>query len=104
MSSTNPVCTHSQELTHPSQFFFYPLPLRFRPVLDAAETKGLDPQQKNEYITSMLSQSRINASLRAAYNDGEKKGMNSAKEMIAKRLQEAGFTPEQIKQATGVEL
>ena len=80
------------------------LPSRFRPVLDAAETKGLDPQQMNEYITSMLSQSRINASHRAAFNNGEKKGMAEMSEEIARKLQEMGLSPEQIKQATGVEL
>ena len=88
------------------------LPPRFRPVLDAAETKGLDPQQMNEYITSMLSQSRINASLRAAFNHGEKQGMaqgmaqgrNDRSEEIARKMQEMGLSPEQIKQATGVDL
>jgi len=86
------------------------LPPRFRPVLDAAETKGLDPQQKNEYITSMLSQSRIEAIKRAAFNHGEKQGMaqgmaqgmNTAKEVFAKRLQEAGFSPEQIEELTAM--
>ena len=80
------------------------LPPRFLPVLNAAETKGLDLQQKNEYITSMLSQSRINATERAAFNRGEKQGMNTAKEVFAKRLQAAGFSPEQIEEFTGIEL
>ena len=90
------------------------LPSRFRPVLDAAETKGLDPQEMNEYITSMLSQSRIDASIRAAFNRGEQKGiaqgraqgreegLNKAKEQFAKHLQEAGFAPELIEKLTSL--
>ena len=76
------------------------LPSRFRPVLDAAETKGLDPQQMNEYITSMLSQSRINASLRAAFSRGEAKG----REEIARNMKEMGMSADVILQATGVDL
>ena len=86
------------------------LPARFLPVLDAAETKGLDPQEMNEYITSMLSQSRIDASIRAAFNRGEEKGriqgreegLNNAKEKFAKHLQEAGFAPELIEKLTSL--
>ena len=60
----------------------------------------------------MLSQSRINASLRAAFNHGEKQGMaqgmaqgrNDRSEEIARKMQEMGLSPEQIKQATGVDL
>ena len=80
------------------------LPSRFLPVLDAAETKGLDPQEMNEYITSMLSQSRIEAIKRAAFNNGEKKGMAEMSEEIARKMQAAGMAPELIKELTGVEL
>ena len=82
------------------------LPSRFLPVLDAAETKGLDPQEMNEYITSMLSQSRIDASIRAAFDRGEQKGiaegLNKAKEQFTKHLQEAGFAPELIEKLTSL--
>ena len=78
------------------------LPPRFLPVLDAAETKGLDPQEMNEYITSMLSQSRIDASIRAAFDRGEQKGLNKAKELFTKHLQEAGFAPELIEKLTSL--
>ncbi|MBQ9597083.1 MAG: hypothetical protein IJR34_02385 [Bacteroidales bacterium] len=86
------------------------LPSRFLPVLDAAETKGLDPQEMSEYITSMLSQSRIDASIRAAFDRGEAKGvaqgraevLNKAKEQFTKHLQEAGFAPELIEKLTSL--
>ena len=50
----------------------------------------------NEYVTSMLSQSRIDASIRAAFTRGEQKGiaqgriegMNKAKEEIVRKMQE----------------
>lgn len=55
----------------------------------------------------MLSQSRIEAIKRAAFNHGEKQGMaqgmNTAKEVFAKRLQEAGFSPEQIEELTALQ-
>ncbi|MCR4565802.1 MAG: hypothetical protein K5651_06920 [Bacteroidales bacterium] len=76
------------------------LPPRFLPVLDAAETKGLDPQEMNEYITSMLSQSRIDASIHAAFDRGEQKG----REEIARKMQAAGADLSFIKEMTGVEL
>jgi len=63
----------------------------------------------------MLSQSRIEAIKRAAFNHGEKQGMekgmtqgmaqgmNTAKEVFAKRLEEAGFSPEQIEELTALQ-
>ena len=80
------------------------LPSRFLPVLDAAETKGLDPQEMNEYITSMLSQSRIDASIRAAFDRGEQKGIAQGREEIARKMQAAGADPVFIKEMTGVDL
>ena len=62
----------------------------------------------------MLSQSRIDASIRAAFNRGEAKGvaqgraqgreegLNKAKEQFTKHLQEAGFAPELIEKLTSL--
>ena len=44
------------------------------------------------------------AQLEFAEERGQKKGRNAMSEEIARKLQEMGLSPEQIKQATGVEL
>ena len=56
----------------------------------------------------MLSQSRIDASIRAAFNRGEQKGISKGSkaksEEIARKMQAAGADPAFIKEMTDVEL
>ena len=52
----------------------------------------------------MISEEEKEDLLGGAYDQGRDDGYREGREEVARKLQEMGLSPEQIKQATGVEL
>ena len=76
------------------------LPARFAPVLDAAQMRGLQEGEQKQYLQAMISQREREDIGGAYYLDGRKDALLET----AHKMQEMGFSSEQIKQVTGIEL
>ena len=69
-----------------------------------SEKARMTMTELQNYDKTMYTELDRLAQLEFAEERGQKKGRNAMSEEIARKLQEMGLSPEQIKQATGVEL
>ncbi len=72
--------------------------------ITVSEKARMTMTELQNYDKTMYTELDRLAQLEFAEERGEKKGRNAMSEEIARKLQEMGLSPEQIKQATGVEL
>ena len=93
---------------------------RFKKVTNLASFYHLPDKEQLQYIRAMISEEEKQDLLAGAYDqgvddgftkgeakgraEGREEGSNARSEEIARKMNEMGFSPEQIKQATGVEL
>ena len=81
---------------------------RFRKLTDLASFYYLPDKEQLQYIRAMISEEEKQDLLAGAYDQGVDDGFTKGGEKksleIARKMQEMGFSAEQIKQATGVEM